>query len=278
MGIIRLLMKTWESFQKCHGPIMAAALAYSTLFAIFPLLLALIAVLGFFLASGGAAALDAQKLVLQQVRVNIPVAYETIADALDQVQRQRGALTLWALGLLIVSGSTIFGQLEYALDVMFDCSPRQRNFLESIRARVLNALVVFLVALLLIGGTLLDTVVKFLQANTAALPESGLLWSLVMPLLSLTLTTVLFALVFKFVPYHKVTWRSILPGALVGAVLWEVGKQALAWYIGRQAYTATYGPLAGAVILMVWLYYSAHILLLSAKLTATMGKREGNTE
>ena len=278
MRIIRLLMRTWESFQKCHGPVMAAALAYSTLFAIFPLLLALIAVLGFFLASEGAAAIDAQRLVLQQVRLNIPVAYETIAEALDQVQRQRGALTLWALGLLIVSASTIFGQLEYALDVMFDCSARQRNFLESIRARVLNGLVVFLIALLLVAGTVLDTVVKFLQANTAALPESGLLWSVVLPLLSLTLTTVLFAVVFKFVPYHKVTWRSILPGALVGAVLWEVGKQALAWYIGRQSYTATYGPLAGAVILMVWLYYSAHILLLSAKFTATLGKGTGNKE
>jgi membrane protein len=65
----------------------------------------------------------------------------------------------------------------------------------------------------------------------------------------------------------------------VGGILWEVGKQLLAWYIGRLAWQATYGTLAGAVILLVWVFYSAQVLLLSAKLAETLDDaREGTEE
>lgn len=269
MNPIPLLRRTWQDFNDNHGPMLAAGLAYYSLFAVFPLVIAVIAVLAFLLEQGVPLAVNAQAAVLDRVRENAPGAAEVLAQSLRQIRRERTLLSLWSLTLFIISGSAIFGHLEYTLGVIFDSRPRKRNFSQMVLARLVNASMVFVATFLLLASIVLDTALEFVRANLTTFPGSDLLWSGVNPVLSVATTALLFALLFKIIPQSKPGLREVASGALVGAVLWEVGKQVLAWYVGRQSYRTVYGPMAGAIIMLVWLYYSAHILLISAQLAAT---------
>lgn len=264
-----LLKRTWQEFQEDQAGIMGAELAYYTLFSIFPLILAVISLLGYALALGLPLALDAQEYVLATVRANMPGVADIVSNTVEQVRTQRGTIGAMALVWLIISASAIFAQLQRTLNVIFDVEPPKRSLIGNIIARVTNAAMVFGIVFLLLVAMLLDAALKFVVANTTWLPGSATVWMLLTPLVSLAITAALFALMFKVLPQTRLSWREVLPGAIVGAVLWEVGKQILTWYIGRQTYGEVYGPLAGVIALMVWIYYSTQILFLGAELSAT---------
>ena len=84
---------------------------------------------------------------------------------------------------------------------------------------------------------------------------------------SLAILTALFAMLFKWFPDTEVAWRDVLPGAVVTALLFNMGKFAIGWYIGTQGLESTYGAAASIVILLIWVYYSAQIVLFGAELT-----------
>lgn len=264
-----LLKRTWQEFQDDKAGIMGAELAYYTLFSIFPLILAVISLLGYALALGLPLALDAQEYVLTTVRANMPGVADIISNTVEQVRTQRGTIGAMALVWLIISASAIFAQLQRTLNVIFDVEPPKLSLIQNIVARVTNATMVFGIVFLLLVAMLIDAALKFVIANTAWLPGSGFVWMLLTPLFSLVITAALFALMFKVLPQTRLSFREVLPGAVVGAVLWEVGKQVLTWYIGRQTYGEVYGPLAGVIALMVWIYYSTQIMFLGAELSAT---------
>jgi membrane protein len=84
---------------------------------------------------------------------------------------------------------------------------------------------------------------------------------------SLAILTALFAMLFRWFPDTEITWRDVLPGAVVTALLFNLGKFAISWYIGTQGLESTYGAAASIVILLIWVYYSAQIVLFGAELT-----------
>lgn len=271
-GVILFLKRVWDEFGADHGTLLAAALAYTALFALFPLLLAVIGVVGFLLAKGLPTVIDVQSYVLARVAEFLPGAFTFVADTLAQVETQRGPVTAWGLFLLVVSGSYIFGQVEYSLDLIFDCPPRIRNPLQTLLARALYAALVLGVALLLLAGILLDTLGKMVNDNVVWLANLEGPLPLATPVFSIVITAFLFGLLFKVLPMQRPPWREVLPGAVLGALLWELGKQILTWYLGRPIYNAVYGPVTGVIVLLSWFYYSALVFLLSAEFSSTLGQ------
>jgi membrane protein len=83
---------------------------------------------------------------------------------------------------------------------------------------------------------------------------------------------VLFAMLFKWFPDAAVSWKSALLGGLVTALLFNIGKLAIGWYIGTQGLESTYGAAASLVVLLVWVYYSAQIVLFGAEVTHVLGR------
>jgi membrane protein len=93
---------------------------------------------------------------------------------------------------------------------------------------------------------------------------------------SLVILTMLFAMLFKWFPDTDVAWRDVLPGAVATAVLFNLGKFAIGWYIGTQGLESTYGAAASIVVLLVWVYYAAQIVLFGAELTHAYAAEGGS--
>ena len=90
---------------------------------------------------------------------------------------------------------------------------------------------------------------------------------------SLGVLTGLFAMLFKWFPDVPVRWRDVWPGALASALLFEAGKLAIAWYIGSQGLKSTYGAAASLVVLLIWVYYTAQIVLFGAEISHAYAHR-----
>jgi membrane protein len=93
---------------------------------------------------------------------------------------------------------------------------------------------------------------------------------------SLVILTALFAMLFKWFPDTQIGWHDVLLGAVVTAVLFTVGKFAIGWYIGTQGLESTYGAAASIVILLIWVYYSAQIVLFGAEITHAYASAHGS--
>jgi len=84
---------------------------------------------------------------------------------------------------------------------------------------------------------------------------------------SFLITAGMFALLFKWMPDADVEWKDVILGAVGTAALFEIGKFAISFYIGKQGLESTYGASASIVIVLIWVYYSAQILLFGAEFT-----------
>ena len=104
-------------------------------------------------------------------------------------------------------------------------------------------------------------------------PEEVIAWEAINFAVSLLILATLFALLFKWFPDTEIKWRDVVPGAFVTALLFNVGKLAIAWYVARQGFESTYGAATSIVILLIWVYYSAQTLLFGAELTHAYASR-----
>jgi membrane protein len=93
---------------------------------------------------------------------------------------------------------------------------------------------------------------------------------------STAILTALFAMLFKWFPDTEIDWSDVLPGAVATAFLFNIGKFAIGWYIGTQGLESTYGAAASIVILLIWVYYSAQIVLFGAELTPAYAAENGS--
>jgi membrane protein len=104
-----------------------------------------------------------------------------------------------------------------------------------------------------------------------------LVWSVVSILVSLVVTTGLFALLFRFLPDVHLHWRDVMMGALWTAVLFTIGQQFIGLYLGQSSMTSSYGAAGSVMILLLWVYYSCQIVLLGAEFTRVYSQRRGAT-
>jgi membrane protein len=121
----------------------------------------------------------------------------------------------------------------------------------------------FLLAVSLIISTVLSALSIWISGSAV----QGLVLQITNFVISLGVLTVLFAMLFKWFPDAAMPWRLVWPGALVTALLFNVGKSAISWYIGTQGLESTYGAAASIVVLLIWVYYSAQIVLFGAEFT-----------
>jgi membrane protein len=144
----------------------------------------------------------------------------------------------------------------------------------------MRSYVVSLAAVLALGFLLLVSLIV-----TAALAAFGKyaaphiqewLLHLISILVSLSVISLLFAMMFKWLPDAAVDWYDVWLGAIITAVLFEIGKSAIGFYIGKQGLDSTYGAAASIIVVLIWVYYSSQIILMGAEITHAFAKHQGS--
>jgi membrane protein len=146
-----------------------------------------------------------------------------------------------------------------------------------VRERLASFAMVLVVGFLLLVSLVLSAGISAFEV-TGHFPGSAVVLQIVNQGVSLAVITVLFALIFKYLPdaHPPVAWKDIWVGAAITAALFTLGKYALGFYLGRSSVASAYGAAGSVVLLLVWVYYSAQILFFGAELTQVYARRHGS--
>ena len=268
-----LLKETAGAWSADYAPSMGAALSYYTLFSIAPLLLIVIAVAGFVFGAEAARG----EIFGQLAGLMGPdgaKAVQGLLQAADQ-PRQGAIATIIGIATLLLGATSVFGELQNALDRIWRAPAREasKGWWNLLRTRLLSFGMILGIAFLL-------TVSLVLSAAISALGKwwggAEVLAHLLEIVLSFGLTTVLFALIYKFIPRVHVAWHDVWIGAAVTAILFAIGKLLIGLYLGKSSVASTFGAAGSLVVVMLWVYYSAQIFLFGAEFTWVYAHERGS--
>ncbi|CAN5304801.1 N/A [soil metagenome] len=273
-----LIKAAASSWVDDYAQSMGAALAYYTMFSIAPLLLIVISIAGLIFgveAARGEIFSQLEGLMGQQ-------GAAAVQGLLESVNKPAQGITATLIGgvLLLVGATTVFGELQDAMDRIWRAPKRNKGGLWSlVRARLLSFGMIMGIGFLLMVSLVVS----------AALAALGKMWGPMFAgweltaqlfnfLFSFVFTTVVFAMIYKIMPRVKVDWADVWIGAAVTALLFTVGKFLIGLYIGKSGVTSGFGAAGSLVVVLVWVYYSAQIFLMGAEFTwayaLTFGSRK----
>jgi len=276
-GLGGLVKETVVEFQRHKAQWLAAAIAYFTLFAVAPLVIVVAEIAGFFLGSHRAILDEIHGYILQTAGVDAARGIDSIvASTLSQ---QRSGLVAQAAGwgAFVLGAIGLFASLQEALNTIWDVKPARTGFLELIKERILSFGMVLGVAFVLLVSLALSSIVSAAAAaSVTILPSFPLMVRIADIAISMVLVTLVFALLYEYLPDCRIAWRDVWLGAGASAILFVAGQTLLAWYIGRTAIASSYGAFGGIVVFLVWSFYSAQILLLGAEFTHVYATKFGS--
>lgn len=255
---------------------MGAALAFYTLFAIAPLFVIVLAIAGVWFGEEAAR----RELFGQVSGLVGSEGGEAIQSLVSAAHKPKTGFwaTVIAVVTLFVGATGVFVQLQDALNSLWGvrrvAGRGLRNF---IKDRLLSFALVVGIGFLLLVSLVLSACLAALGKFMAGLvPAQAAVWQGINFVISFGVITLLFAMIFKVLPDVKIAWRDVWMGALLTAVLFNLGKLLLGLYLGRSSVTSAYGAAGSLVVVLLWVYYSAQILFFGAKFTQIYSSRYGS--
>ncbi len=270
-----LVKTTFDDWYEDRAQRMGAALAYYTIFALTPGLVILMALAGLLLGPG------AESQIIGQIRELIgdqgAAAIEaTIQSARKETLGPTG--TALALIPLVFGLWGVFGELQDSLNTIWGVTPKPgRRVTDVLRERFLSFAMVVGIGFLLLVSLVLSAWLAAVSAYVGRmLPAPAEALETVNFVISFFVITGSFGLIFKLLPDVKVAWRDVWLGAAVTSLFFTVGKLLIGLYLGRSAVASAYGAAGSLVVIVVWVYYSAQILLFGAEFTKVWARRRGS--
>ena len=258
------------------APQLGAALAYYTVFSLAPLILILLALVGVIFRHDPAGAWSK---VTEQMGYFLDQSAVQVVQDIAQHASQPGksaVASIIGVALALFGASGVFGQLQDALNTIWGLKAKPSAGLwEFLRARFVSFAMVAGVCFLLLVSLAIDAV---LQALLKSLPMSGSgpIALGIYLVFNFLVVAFLFALIFKLVPDAKIQWRDVWVGGALTALLFLIGKWALGIYLGSGAAASAYGAASSLITLLLWIYYSAQILLFGAEFTQVYSDQFGS--
>lgn len=251
-----------------YAPSMGAALSYYTVFALAPLLLIVISIAG--LVFGADAARG--ELFGQLSELMGADAAKAVEGVLASVSRPASGVLGTTIGVvvLIVGATSVFAELQDALDRIWQAPARDKHggMWRLLRSRLLSFGLILGIAFLLMVSLVLGAVISALGKWWGGFfADWEVLAQTVNAALGFTLTSTVFAMIYKMMPRVGVRWYDVWLGALVTAVLFTAGKFLIGLYLGKTGVASGYGAAGSFIVVLVWVYYSAQIFLLGAEFT-----------
>jgi membrane protein len=252
---------------------MGAAIAYYAAFSLVPLLILIIAIAGVVFgreAAQGAIVAEVGGLIGRDAAAALQALIVSASEM------KSGLLTamIGAVALILAATGAV-GEIQSALNVIWKAPPLQEGAIVTlIRRRLLSLALIAVMGFLLMTSLAVSALLAAWNAYLASVFPvlDAVLWILNF-VLSLTVITVLFAMVFKILPDVPIAWRHVWIGAAITALLFTIGKFAIGAYIGTSDLAASYGAAATFVVILLWVNYTAQILLFGAEITRAQAKR-----
>ncbi|EKF74726.1 ribonuclease BN family protein [Alcanivorax hongdengensis A-11-3] len=272
-GILKQTVNYWL---EGHAVSYAGALAFFTLFSMAPVVILAVKVISLVMSSDAAMA-----QIMSQLQDTIG------ADAADQVRsavansqfNDTGLFaSLMSLALIIVGATTVFAQMQRSLNTIWEVAPRpSRNTIVAlVKSRLLSLTIVLSLGFVLMVSLLLSVAVSaVLEYARSWLPIPGELVMVTELMISVLVIALLFATMFRLLPDVVLRWKDVLPGAVVTAGLFVIGRALIALYLAHTATASTYGAAGSLVVLLLWVYYSSLILLFGAAFTRAHTEARG---
>lgn len=264
-----LLKQTFQGWLEDKAPQLGAALAYYTVFSLAPLILVLLAIIGLIFQSDPAGAW--KKITEQMSYFLDKSAVDVVQNIAQKASQPSKGLVASIIGVLLAlfGASGVFGQLQDALNTIWGVKAKPGGGIWGfLRSRFLSFAMVGGICFLLLVSLTLESVLKgFSHWVQAMLPGGIVLALIVYWIFDLSVIILLFAIIFKYLPDAQIEWRDVWIGAAITAVLFAIGKWALGLYLGSGSAASAYGAASSLITLLLWVYYSAQILLFGAEFT-----------
>jgi membrane protein len=248
---------TW-SFTEHDGLTLAAALAFYVTLAFAPT----IALSLWIAASLGH---DAQRQLLNELQLlggnDVRVAAQIVVDHATQNPGAGTVAGIVGIAVLVISASAVFAQLQSSLNSLWNIPPRSAAFvLQWIQQRMLSvgmlaAAIFMLIVTLVISGIL-----------TWIFGEADIVWQLVDQIFALAVFTLMFGILFRYLPARRIPVLCALEGGFITAVLFTVGKYLIGEYLAHSRVGGSYGPAGAFIVLLVWVYYSSVVFFFGAEI------------
>lgn len=274
-SLLRTLGPAFRSWREDNAPRLGAALAYYTVFSLPGLLLLLVGVAG--LAFGRDAV--AGRVVATMSGLIGTRGASVLQDVLRATASPaRGGLAaILGVATLVLGGAGVFGALKDALNTVWEVKARpRRGWWSFIRTRLFSVLTLLGTSFLLVVSLAVNALIgSIVERLSRVLPGGAGVWQSFNFVLSLAVLTVLFALMFKYLPDVRVRWRDVLVGAVITSLLFAVGEWLIGLYVARTDVGSAFGAAGSLMVVLVWLYYSSQMFLFGAEYTQAWALAHG---
>lgn len=273
---VPLAKETWAEFQRHNSQWLAAALAYFTTFAIAPLIIVLVEIAGAFLG-GHQQALNQVFHYLKQDAGPGAGAVQTIVQATFNQKRSGTVAQIVGWIVFAIAAIGLFNALQFALNTVWDVKPKRQGLLAAIYSRWTAFLAILGVALLLFLSIALNAGLTVMSAALAhVFPGFATLMKFADFIVSFGVLWAAFAFLFEYLPECRIEWRDVWIGSAISSFLFVVGQFLLGWYLGRAGISSGYGAFGSLVVFLIWVNYSAQIMLFGAEFTQVFAQRHGS--
>nr|WP_322112011.1 YihY/virulence factor BrkB family protein [Aerosakkonema funiforme] len=271
-----LLKETFDEWNEDKASRLAAALAYYTVFSIAPLLIIVIAIAGSVFgeeAARGQIVTEIQGLVGRS-------GAEVIETAIENANKPATGTIASIISIiaLLFGASGVFGELQDALNTIWEVAPKPDLGVKGfIRKRFLSFAMVLVIGFLLLVSLIISAVLAGLNSYLSnLLPGIDFVWLLANFVISFGVTTLLFAMIYRFLPDVKIAWSDVWIGAAITSLLFSIGRFLLGMYLGNGSFGSTYGAAGSIVVILAWVYYAAQILFFGAEFTQVYARKYGS--
>ena len=275
-----LLKLSYQDWKEDKASRLSAALAYYTIFSLAPMLLIIIAVTGLFWSQD-----VVRSQVLNQIEGLVGAEGRAfISDLLSSASNPAKDVLATIVGILtlLFGALGVFNELHNALNTIWEVKEEETTgFVESVKkvifGRLLSFTMILGIGFLLLVSLVISAALSAVQETIGnAIPISEILLQILNLIISIGVITVLFALIFKFLPDAEIAWRDVWLGAFVTALLFSLGKFLIGIYLGNSTVGSSFGAAGSLVVLLLWIYYSAQILLFGAEFTQVYANEFGS--
>jgi membrane protein len=273
LGLLKKTFKGWSADDPFRQ---SAVIAYYAIFSLPALLVLIINVIGLFFEK---EAINGE--ISRQIESVMGTATsKTVEDIVRRASEFKAGVisTIIAVVTIIIGATGVFVELQKSLNIVFDVKPGpKKTFMTEIRHRLFSFGLILSIGFLMLVSLVISSALSAFSHWLEGVFSEGVAYLLYVldVVLSVSVTTAMFALMFHYLPDVRIRWKTLIPGAFLTAVLFILGKYALSFYFGKAEPESVYGAAGSIILVLLWVSYSSMIVFFGAEFTKQYALHKG---